>query len=65
MSSDILSTPYPGYPNSAYKYYPTYGYVPFYAYPEALNLIVQSVSSEREDELFYDYLLSVAPSDQN
>lgn len=64
MSADILSTPYPGYPYTTYKYYPTYQYVPVYAYPEALDLIAQSVGSEREDELFYDYLLSVAPPDQ-
>lgn len=61
MSSSTLRTPYPGYPFTTYKYYPTYSFVPVYAFPEALNLIVQSVSSEREDELFYDYLLSVAP----
>lgn len=59
-----LQTPYPGYPYTVYKYYPTFEYVPFYALPEAINLIVQSVSSEREDELFYDYLLSVAPPNQ-
>lgn len=29
---------------------------------EALALIKQSVGNEREDELFYDYLISVAPS---
>ncbi|HBT17048.1 MAG TPA: rubrerythrin, partial [Firmicutes bacterium] len=39
-----------------YKYLPTYPYVQIYAYPEALQLIVDSVSSEREDELFYEYL---------
>ena len=59
-----MQTPYPGYPSTVYKYYPTYEYVPVYAFPEAINLIVQSVSSEREDELFYDYLLSVAPPNQ-
>lgn len=48
-----LQTPYPGYPCINYKYYPTYMYVPGYAYPEALRLIVESVSGEREDELFY------------
>lgn len=31
---------------------------------EALTLIKQAVSGEREDELFYDYLLSVAPSQE-
>ena len=50
-----LLTPYPGYPCINYKYYPTYMYVPQYAYPEALRLIVESVSGEREDELFYNY----------
>lgn len=64
MSKSTLNTPYPGYPYVNYKYYPTYNYVPLYAYPEALNLIVQSVSGEREDELFYDYLLSIAPRGQ-
>lgn len=47
----------------SYKYYPTYMYYTENAYPEALRLIVEAVSSEREDELFYDYLLSVAPSE--
>lgn len=64
MSSASINTPYPGYPYTKYKYYPTYPYVQVYAYPEALNLIFQSVSSEREDELFYDYLISVAPPAQ-
>lgn len=64
MNNYCLTTPYPGYPYTTYKYYPTYMYVPMYAYPEALKLIAQSVSSEREDELFYDYLLSVTPPSQ-
>lgn len=64
MGTNPLRTPYPGYPYINYKYYPTYMYVPEYAYPEALNLIVQSVSGEREDELFYNYMISVAPPDQ-
>jgi hypothetical protein len=34
------------------------------AYPNALRLIVESVQSEREDELFYDYLLSLAPTEE-
>lgn len=29
-----------------------------------LQLIRQAIAGEREDELFYDYLLSVAPTDQ-
>ena len=56
--------PYPGYPHTTYKYYPTYHYVPLYAYNQALKLIAESVNSEREDELFYNYLLSVAPPEQ-
>lgn len=64
MNNFCLTTPYPGYPYTTYKYYPTYMYVPIYAYPEALKLIAESVGSEREDELFYDYLLSVAPPAQ-
>jgi rubrerythrin len=59
-----LLTPYPGYPCINYKYYPTYMYVPQYAYPEALRLIVESVSGEREDELFYNYMLNIAPPEQ-
>ncbi|MBW7452594.1 ferritin-like domain-containing protein [Paenibacillus sepulcri] len=31
---------------------------------EALTLIMQAVAGEREDELFYDYLISVAPSQE-
>ncbi|SCW53348.1 Rubrerythrin [Paenibacillus tianmuensis] len=31
---------------------------------EALPLIKQAVQGEREDELFYDYLISVAPSQE-
>lgn len=45
----------------SYKYYPTYMYYTENAYPEALRLMVESVGSEREDELFYDYLLNNAP----
>jgi len=48
-----------GYPQ---RYFPVYPYTTEGAYPEALRLIVESVQSEREDELFYDYLLTVAPS---
>jgi len=56
--------PYQGYPYTFNKYYPTYSFVPMYAYNQALRLIVESVNSEREDELFYNYLLNVAPADQ-
>lgn len=55
---------FPGYPYTFNKYYPTEMYVPICAYPEALKLISESVAGEREDELFYDYLLSIAPEDQ-
>jgi len=47
-----------------YKYYPTHMYYTENAYPNALRLIVESVQSEREDELFYDYLLSLAPTEE-
>ncbi len=63
-SIPVYQTPYPGYPYTTYKYYPTHEFVSLYALPEALNLIVASVGGEREDELFYDYLLSVAPPPQ-
>ncbi|WP_341479006.1 ferritin-like domain-containing protein [Heliobacterium chlorum] len=64
MNSSYLKSPYPGYPYTTYKYYPTFMYVPVYAYPEALQIIIQSVSAEKEDELFYNYLLNAAPQDQ-
>jgi len=35
------------------------------AFPEAVRLIAESAGSEREDELFYDYLLSRAPSPED
>jgi rubrerythrin len=57
-----LRNPYPG--SMPYKYYPLDMYMPAYAYQNALKLMVESVSSERKDELFYEYLLSVAPSNQ-
>jgi rubrerythrin len=34
------------------------------SFQDALNLIKQSAQGEREDELFYDYLISVAPSQE-
>lgn len=64
MDKNKISSPYPGYPYTTYKYHPTYEYVPIFAYPEALSLIAESVQSERQDELFYDYLLSLAPPGQ-
>jgi|GEM_PF-485487 len=59
-----LQAPYPGYPCVNFKYWPTYMYVAQYAYPEALKLIMESVSDEREDELFYSYMLNAAPPGQ-
>lgn len=39
-----------------------------YTYPDnlpgAIELIAQAVAGEREDELFYDYLISVAPNEE-
>lgn len=39
-----------------------------YSYPQnipnALQLIRNAVAGEREDEMFYDYLISVAPSEK-
>ncbi|MCR4420127.1 MAG: ferritin-like domain-containing protein [Clostridia bacterium] len=46
------------------RYYPTEGYYPKKAYAEALRLIAEAVQDERGDELFYDYLLSKAPSEE-
>ena len=64
MDYGCLRSSYPGYPNTPYKYFPTSDYVPIFAYPEALKLIAEAVSSEKEDELFYDYLLGIAPDSQ-
>ncbi|MCL6477296.1 MAG: ferritin-like domain-containing protein [Peptococcaceae bacterium] len=33
------------------------------AYPNALRLMVEAVQGEREDELFYDYLLRMSPTE--
>lgn len=57
-------SPFSEYHYTSYKYYPTYMYYAANAYPEALRIIVESVSAEREDELFYDYLIQTAPNDQ-
>lgn len=40
-------------------------YYPQNAYPQALQLIAASVKGEREDELFYDYLIGQAPSQED
>lgn len=47
-----------------YKYYPTYLYYTENAYPNALQLMVEAVSGERHDELFYDYLIREAPDEK-
>lgn len=64
MDNQMGFFPYPGNPFVTYKYIATYPYVPVYAFPEAVRLIGEAAGSEREDELFYDYLLSVAPQEQ-
>lgn len=63
-NSRTKALPYLRYSCVNYRYFPTFMYMPGYAYPEALRLIVESVSNEREDELFYDYLINIAPADQ-
>lgn len=37
---------------------------PYKTLEEALNLVKNAVEGEREDELFYDYLISVAPTQE-
>lgn len=64
MYNNYHQSVYPGYPFVVNKYYPTYMYVSTYAYPEALKLVAQSVEGEREDDLFYDYLIGIAPEEQ-
>ncbi len=39
-----------------------YNETPYKTLEEALKLVKQAVQGEREDELFYDYLISVAPT---
>jgi rubrerythrin len=72
---------YNGYPNRSGGTYPTMPQQDFitqydimqnqylYDYPQnlpmALELIRGAVEGEREDEMFYDYLISVAPSDED
>ncbi|MDF2513091.1 MAG: rubrerythrin [Herbinix sp.] len=41
-----------------------YDMVMYKTLPEALALVKSAVEGEREDELFYDYLISVAPSQE-
>jgi rubrerythrin len=58
---------------SYYYYYPVppYRYEEYYREPssyktlqEALGLVRQAIEGEREDERFYDYLISVAPNEE-
>lgn len=37
---------------------------PYYGFQEALELVKQSVQGEKNDELFYDYLINVAPTEE-
>jgi rubrerythrin len=46
------------------RYYPTSRYYPEHAYSQALHFMVEAVQDERGDELFYDYLLALAPSEE-
>ena len=50
--------------NINYKYFPTYMYYTKDACPNALQLMEEAIQSEKEDEMFYEYLLSVAPSEK-
>lgn len=53
--------------NAQYQcnFFPTTMYYPQYALSRSLDLIKQAAGGEREDELFYDYLISVAPSQKD
>ncbi len=42
----------------------SYEEMPYKTLEEALGLVKQAVQGEREDELFYDYLISVAPTEE-
>lgn len=64
---NVYSTVYPYYPNYPYAYsVETRDSGPSYkSLQDALAGIRQSVQGEREDELFYDYLISVAPTQED
>lgn len=55
---------------NGYMYYPPNTYTSYYnrqpqsykSLQEALRLVKDAIQDEREDELFYDYLISVAPT---
>ncbi|MBO7746801.1 ferritin-like domain-containing protein [Paenibacillus sp. MWE-103] len=62
---------YPYLPPYAPSNVPPYGYwrggheqASYQSLQTALELVRQAVQGEREDELFYDYLISVAPSEE-
>lgn len=64
MSNFPHRLPYPGYPYITNRYYPTYTYEPVYAFPEALKLITEAAEAEREDDIFYSYLVELTPPAQ-
>ncbi len=47
------------------NFFNTQLYYPANALDRALDLIKNSVADEREDEMFYDYLISIAPSQKD
>lgn len=51
------------YDSNQCDYIPLDMYCPENAFAEAVALLAEAAGSEREDELFYDYLLSVAPQE--
>lgn len=63
------------YPYNSTYYQPTQPLNPYsktgdqYTYPQnypmALQLILEALSGETEDKLFYDYLISIAPSQED
>ena len=70
-AAHLSYTSYPyGYPAQAYYGYAHYGDMrqetssSYKTLEEALALIQKAVEGEKEDEMFYDYLISVAPSDE-
>jgi rubrerythrin len=56
---------YPMMPHDQYMMTPRDQYSYPYNLPMALQLIRQAVAGEREDEMFYDYLLNTAPSEED
>lgn len=65
-SMSYMDYPYIPYNRNLYKRSDIYRATPqVQTSREVLELIKESVASEREDELFYDFLLSVAPSQED